>query len=334
MIAFRERNPAVIGAVGLATIVGLMVGAFNLGVIPGIGPDRTFVAAFSDASGLSSGAPVQVAGTEVGKVADIELAGDHVEITFKVEDGVHFGTKSAAAIRVFTVLGSKYLQLKPRGPGQLDEGTMIPLARTTPAYDIVNALGDLTRTTERIDTKKLSTALDTLSKTFDDTPEEVRKSFEGLSRLSRTIASRDRQLQQLLSHANSVSSVLDERNEEFSKLVRDGNRILTEIRKRRKVIHQLLVSTSLLSSQLTKLVQENEEQIQPALQRLHEVLSMLRQNQASLERSIKALAPFARVLGNIVGNGPWFDAYVVNLFGFGGGFVPGPRPSQGGDKKQ
>ena len=37
-----------------------------------------------------------------------------------------------------------------------------------------------------------------------------------------------------------------------------------------------------------------------------------------------AIGPYADILGNIVGTGPWFDGYVVNLVGIPTGeFVPG-----------
>ncbi|MQA83895.1 MAG: MCE family protein [Streptosporangiales bacterium] len=327
MIPFRERNPVPIGAVGLVLVGALAVGAFTFGQLPGIG-GRSYVAAFSDASGLRTGDPVEVAGINVGRVVGIELAGDHVEVRFRVDRGVAFGDRTGAAIRLGTLLGDKYLELRPRGPDQLDPGTMIPVSRTEPAYEIVEALSDLTRTTEAIDTERLSAALQTLADTFEDSAPQVRTSLEGLSRLSRTIASRDQQLQQLLSRTESVSGILDQRNEEFSRLARDANLLLAEISKRREVIHQLLVSTAHLSGQLTRLVRENEEQIGPALRRLHEVLDVLQRNQQSLKEGVRALAPFSRILGNVVGNGPWFDAFVHNLV-FAGDLVPGPRERGG-----
>jgi phospholipid/cholesterol/gamma-HCH transport system substrate-binding protein len=40
---------------------------------------------------------------------------------------------------------------------------------------------------------------------------------------------------------------------------------------------------------------------------------MLERNQASLDRSVKLLAPYVRLFTNTLGNGRWFDAYVQNL---------------------
>src|SRR6266542_2997254 len=79
------------------------------------------------------------------------------------------------------------------------------------------------------------------------------------------------------------------------------------------VIHQLLVHTAALAQQLSGLVDDNQAQIGPALDRLHAVLDILERNQANLERSIQRLVPFVRVFANTLGNGRWFDTYVENL---------------------
>jgi phospholipid/cholesterol/gamma-HCH transport system substrate-binding protein len=43
------------------------------------------------------------------------------------------------------------------------------------------------------------------------------------------------------------------------------------------------------------------------------VLGTLLQNQASLDATLKNLAPFVRVFTNTLGTGPWFDTYVQNI---------------------
>ena len=40
---------------------------------------------------------------------------------------------------------------------------------------------------------------------------------------------------------------------------------------------------------------------------------VFRARQASLDRSIQLMAPFARVFTNTLGNGRWFDSYIQNL---------------------
>ncbi|MFI1168000.1 MCE family protein [Streptomyces sp. NPDC020801] len=310
---FRERNPLVVGAVGLTVLALLTVAAFNADSLPLIGGGRTYSAAFSEAGGLKPGDEVRIAGVKVGKVEGVDLDGDHVKVTFKIKGDAAFGTETGASIRVRTILGAKYLALYPKGPGRLKPGSEIPIGRTVPAYDVVQAFSDLTTTTEQVDTQKLAKALDTISTTFQDSPAEVRASIQGLSRISKTIASRDKALHGLLDHANGVTKVLAEHTKGFSALVEDGDKLFKEISKRRAAIHQLLGSSALLGIELSGLVEDNRKEIGPALKNLNTFVTMLERNQASLDRSVELLAPYVRVFTNTLGNGRWFDSYVQNL---------------------
>ncbi len=310
---FRERNAVVIGAVGLTVLALLTVAAFNADRLPVIGGGETYSAAFAEAGGLKPGDEVRIAGVKVGKVEEVDLDGDHVKVTFKIKGEPGFGTQTGASIRVKTILGAKYLALHPKGKGQLKAGSEIPLRRTVPAYDVVQAFSDLTTTTEKVDTDRVAKALDTISTTFEDSPSEVRASIKGLSQISRTVASRDKALRELLDHANGVTGVLADRSSDFTTLVKDGDKLFKEISKRREAIHKLLKSSAALGIQLSGLVQDNDKEIGPALKGLDRVVEMLERNQSSLDRSIKLLAPYVRLFTNTLGNGRWFDSYVQNL---------------------
>jgi phospholipid/cholesterol/gamma-HCH transport system substrate-binding protein len=307
---FRERNPVVIGGIGLGVIAALLLLAFNVDRLQLL-TGSSHAAAFTEAGGLKSGDDVRIAGVKVGTVTGVDLEGSHVRVDFTVHDSTHLGDRTSAAVRIKTILGQQFLALVPAGRGRLDGE--IPVRRTTAAYDVVDAFSDLTRTTERIDTGQLAAALDTVADTFRDSPRDVRAALDGLRRLSRTVASRDQQLRTLLAHAHHVTGVLAQRNTQIVSLLSDGDLLLQELRRRRADIHQVLVSTATLADQLTGLVRDNRAAIRPALARLHGVLDTLETNQANLDRSIQLLAPFVRLFANTLGNGRWFDTYVQNI---------------------
>src|SRR6188768_3617454 len=136
---FREKNPVIIGAVSLAVIFAFILAAFKAEDLPVIGDGDTYYAAFSEAGGLKANDEVRIAGVRVGKVQAVELVGDHVRVSFKVQSGEKFGSQTGAAIKVKTLLGAMYLGLEPEGAGQLKEKSTIPVKRTTSPYDVVEA---------------------------------------------------------------------------------------------------------------------------------------------------------------------------------------------------
>ena len=244
MKPFRERNPVVIGVIGIAVIALMMLGAFRADRLPIIGSGDTYRADFAEIGGLKAGNEVRVAGVSVGKVEGIELQGNKVRVTFKIDKGTKFGTETGADIRVRTLLGAEFLALTPKGPGQLPKGSVIPLARTIAPYDVVQAFSDLSKTTDQIDIPELSKALDTLANISASTPEEFRGAIKGVSDLSRNLAARDDQINTLLVNLKKVSGVLNSRNTELVTLFKDSDVLFQAISARRDSIHRLLVSTT------------------------------------------------------------------------------------------
>ena len=142
-VPFRERNPVIVGAVSLAVIAVMILAAFRAQDLPLIGGGDTYYAAFSESGGLKANDEVRIAGVRVGKVETVELEGDHVKVTFRVDSGAEFGDETHAAIKVKTLLGAMYLSLEPSGSGQLAEGTEIPVDRTSSPYDVIDAFSGL-----------------------------------------------------------------------------------------------------------------------------------------------------------------------------------------------
>jgi phospholipid/cholesterol/gamma-HCH transport system substrate-binding protein len=301
-----------LGAITLVVMLLVMAASFNLSKFPGFA-GNVHRAEFTDASGLRSGNVVQVGGIRVGRVTEVELDGDRVVVSFEVDKGVEFGTESTASIEVLNLLGEKFLELTPEGTGQLEEDTVIPVSRTESAYDIIGVFGDLTTTTERIDTGQLQKALNTVSGMMNATAPEVHASFEGISRLSRTVASRDAQIQALLKSSHSVSALLADRSNDIVRLMDRSDLVFKEVERRKAAIHRLLVNARILADELRGLARDNQAEIGPALQEVDDLLDMLIRKERQLKATLDAVGPYSAILGNIIGTGPWFDAYVYNL---------------------
>lgn len=308
----KQRNPIRTGAISLTLIALLLLAAFYSDDLPIVGGGTSYAADFSEAAGLVPGNEVRVAGVKVGKVTKVRLNGDRVRVTFKVKNA-WVGDRTTAMIRIKTLLGQKFLALDPQGSQPLSPGDPIPKERTLAPYDVNEAFNGLATTVGQIDTKQLADSFTVLSDTFKNSPEHVRGALDGLSALSKTISSRDEQLAKLLENTRQLSKTLADRNSEFEKLLSDGNLLLGELRKRREAISALLTGTRDLARELSGLVQDNQNQLRPALEQLGRVTTILQRNQDNLDRSLALMAPFYRVFANTLGNGRWFDTYICGL---------------------
>lgn len=312
-----------LGVITLVVMAVVSAATFNLGKFPGF-RGTTYYAEFSDASGIHKGNIVQVGGIRVGRVSDVTLSGDRVKVKFELNGDVDFGKESTASIEVLNLLGEKFLDVQPAGDGQLASGGTIPLERTESAYDIVGVFSDLTTTTEEIDTEQLSKALDTVADTLDVSAPEIQASFDGIARLSQSVASRDAEIQTLFDSSQQVSKVLADRSGDIVSLMKNSDLVFKELTKRKAAVHDLLVNARSLAVELRGLVKDNEKQIGPALAEVDGLVSFLVSKKQKLKETLAALGPYVSILSNIIGTGPWFDAYASNLLALPTGeFVPG-----------
>lgn len=304
MRSFASRSPIPIAIIGLVALLVITLLAFSYKGLFGGG--TTYSAEFSESAGLNADDLVTIAGVEAGRVQSVELAGDRVLITFTVADAF-VGDLSSASIEVRTILGAKNIALVSQGDRPQDPDTVIPLARTSTPFDVIDAFNGLSGTIEQVDTTQLASSLTTLADTFRDTPPEVRGALDGLSRLSTTIASRDDEIRTLLAGTRELSGELAGRTDEFERLLIDGNKLLAELQKRRDALDDLLEGTKAVSIQLRGLVADNKDELRPTLEALDQVLQVLENRRRQLEEGLKLEAVFIRLFTNAVGNGRWFD---------------------------
>lgn len=311
MTETRSRA-ASLGIIGLVVATAVSLSALQIDRLPFIRSGATYTAYFTDAGGLVSGDQVQVAGVRSGRVEQVNLDGAKVYVRFTLNEKIVLGNKTSAAIKTNTLLGRKSLEVTPAGSGSTRPADTIPLDRTTSPYSLTDALGDLTNTVKDLDMDRVNRTLDALSTTFADTPAPLRSALDGVTQLSRSLNARDKALTELLGRAQNVTKVLADRGNQINALLVDGNALLGELDRRRSALSQLIVYINGLAQQLTGLVNDNEAQLKPTLDRLNSVLALLQSNKDNLSKALDGLGPFSAALGEQVGSGPYFQAYVSN----------------------
>lgn len=311
MKTFSERSPVLIGVIGITIVATITMAALNYQKLPFFSQGTDYSAEFADAGGLFTGAAVEVSGYPSGKVSNIELDGQQVRVTFWVAKNIHIGDRSEARIIAKSLLGTKVLEVLPRGDDPLVDS--IPMDRTTSPYQLPDAVGDLAATIGGLNTVQLSDSLTTLAQTFSDTPEELRSAVQGVARFAQTLNARDANLRDLLQNAAKATEVLAKRTDQVVSLVRDTNALLAELRTQSAALDNIWYSLSTAAQQLKEFINENRQELRPALDKLNGVLTILDNRKERLQLAVKGLNTYAMSLGESISSGPFFKAYVVNL---------------------
>ncbi|MGN0101387.1 MCE family protein [Dietzia sp. CH92] len=311
-LRFRDRDPVKTGIWGAVGVVVLMGVSLNYDRVPYVNGTRGATAYVADAAGLNTGDEVQVAGMQVGTVRGIDLDGDRVRVRFDIDTDVDLGADTTAQIKTDSILGRRALGVYSDGRGELEDRT-IPLERTSVPYSLTSALGDLSDTVEAMDTDKVDEALTVLAETMEGSSPEVRGAIDGITRLSRSLNERDEAVRELLDKAAGTTDVLGRRSDQINQLMVDGNTLFVQLDLRRRALSELVVNIDELSRQLSGLVQDNEAQLGPALDKLENVSDLLIRNKDDIDLGLRRIIPFSTALSEAVASGPWFNAYVSNL---------------------
>ena len=308
---FQERSPYKVGALGIVATLALMWLSLNYDKLPFVNFNTEYTAYFAEAGGLAPGSLVQVSGFRVGDVSSVDLEGNRVVVKFNVDSDVRLGDRSEAAIKLKSLLGAKLLEITSRGEGQLNKP--IPLDRTTSPYQLPDALGDLAKTINGLNTDQLSRSLSVLSDTFANTPPDLQAAVKGVARFSETLDKRDEQLRTLLENANKATTVLAERSNEVVGLVTNTNALLAQLRTQSSALDQIAGNISAVAQQVKGFIADNRQTLKPALDKLNNVLAVVDNRKERLQKAIKGLNGFALSLGESVSSGPYFKAYLANL---------------------
>jgi phospholipid/cholesterol/gamma-HCH transport system substrate-binding protein len=130
--------------IGLLTVFALTMAAILIFLLSSTGglwwqrfPLKT---TFDNVAGLGEGAPVRVAGVEVGSVTAVQFAGERVEVWFEVNEDVRpqITTASRASLGSVSLLGESAVDITPA-----TEGTPIPEWGYVPPGRAAGSLGDV-----------------------------------------------------------------------------------------------------------------------------------------------------------------------------------------------
>jgi phospholipid/cholesterol/gamma-HCH transport system substrate-binding protein len=302
----REYHPFWLGVVASGVIVAIVLGALAIGEL-GIGKSR-YQAEFVTSGGMRPGDEVRVAGLTVGSVTGVGLEGDHVLIKFRVDGGVPVGADSAASIKLATLLGTRYLELRPAGPAQLKDNR-IPLARTSVPYNVQDVIQKGTPIVEQLDGAKLRDALAATATNLQGEGPRIGAALTGLSRLSDVVVKRRDQVAELINNLDAVADLVDRRNDQIYALLGQTDTLASNLVRRRDLIRGTLDDLVGFTHELRGVLKDNQHEARPLLDKARQLTDLLHQQDDAINRALQLIAPAGRYLTNASGNGPYLELY-------------------------
>ena len=236
----------------LVVVAGLLASSCTL---PGQveGPVE-LTATFSDVGDLVAGHSVQVADVRVGSITGIELTDDYqAKVTMRVKDGLDLPSNSEAVLRTTSLLGEKFVELRPPhdakgkeipGTGTLHDGDTIQHASQAPELEFVAeaavnvlagvASNDLSTLIETgalgfggraAELGSLIDSLSVVTGTLADQTSNILAIIDGLDQATATLAGADDRIDQLLVNLAGTTQVLTDNRDLTLQTLRDLTRL-------------------------------------------------------------------------------------------------------------
>ncbi|OBG39549.1 MCE family protein [Mycobacterium sp. E3198] len=214
------------------------------------GKTAPYSALFTDVYGLREGDDVRMAGVRVGRVEKIELDGKLAKVSFVVQQEQRLYGNTLASVTYQNIVGQRYLGLSLGNDGtrdQLPAGSVIPLERTDPSFDVTALLNgyeplfsllnprDADNLTKGIiqslqgDTSSLATLVSqtsTLTETFAGRDQALGDVITNLNKVVGNLAAQNDNLDAVITQARDVVATLDQRRPQLQSSVGELARVL------------------------------------------------------------------------------------------------------------
>ncbi|MFI9408723.1 MCE family protein [Nocardia gamkensis] len=316
----ESHRRSVLGVLALAVLLAVLAAALGFNAL-GVGR-VSYEVEFAQAAGIRPGDSVTIAGVLVGTVEAQRLAGDHVVVTVAVDENVALGAETGAAIKLTTLLGARYVELRPAGQGVLP-GRRIALRHTAVPYDLQQALENATVTFEQIDAQQISKSLDSLATQLDGVPAVLPGLLENMRALAAIIGDRRGELGALLAGTQRLTTVVTEQRADLAAITAQGRDLLGEIVARRDAIERLMDGTRRLADQLRVLVVDDRPKLEELITGLNGLLGSLARNDQLLRSTLEILPVPVRNFANASGTanevdftapaGPLIDSWMCAI---------------------
>ena len=263
------------------------------------GDTDSFHAQFTDVAGLRSGDDVRVAGVRVGQVKGISVGTGGAEVAFEVASDQPVLDTTKLVMRYQNLLGQRYLALV-QGPdrgARLKPGATVPLARTSPGFDLTELLNGFRPLFEALRPDDVNALATSLVKVLQGEGGTVESLLAQTGRLTNFLADRDAVVGQVLDNLTPVLTDLAGHGTELQGTVEELRALMTGLAKDRKSIGASIDGMSQLIGSTSDLLQQARVPTVRAVKRFRSVMDLFVAHEPEFVAAIGSFGSTLAALG-------------------------------------
>ncbi|MGP4055039.1 MCE family protein [Mycobacterium sp. 4D054] len=312
------RRDRTLISVSVFTVAMLLVAAI-LVVVFGefrFASEDKYHATFDDASRLTAGQDVRIAGVPVGTVEDVTLNPDNtVDVAFSVNDRYQLYTSTKAVVRYENLVGDRYLEITS-GPGDLVKlpkgGTIV---NTQPALDLDALLGGLKPVLKGLDGAKVNEISSAVIELLQGEGGALSAMLANTSAFTQTLAARDQLIGDVITNLNTVLGTVDEKGEQFNASVDQLQKLITGLAEGRDPIAGAIGPLASAENDLTDMLEQSRRPVQGVIENVRPFAQRFDERKADVNKVIEPLAENYLRLNALGAYGSFFNIFYCSTRG-------------------
>ncbi len=308
----RIKPRIAINLVAVAALFVLTVGWVVVRLVAPVLIERPFSisADFASSGGVFTNQEVTYRGVVIGKVGEMTLNKDGVDIELLIQPGWEDEIPSdvTARIQSKSAVGEQFVNLTPNGaagPATLSEGDEIPRSQTELPVDFQRLLRTLNAVLADVPPERTRQLIQNLSTGLGEHEDEIAVILESLGTLSDAFASVAPEQQRLLDNATRTGTAFLRSKGEFTSAIKATDRVLEGVGDEPEELRRLFVQNDRLARAGLRLIARNGDDLHRGIDALNDFVEYQLDTRDVIDQSLNYVPDFFRTFEEA--SVPWRD---------------------------
>lgn len=315
----------ILTAAGVASLAVLAIRIGELGGAAGAFADTyEIVAHFEDATGVTRGDEIRLAGVRIGKVGTVDVQRGEAVVEMKIDDRYRVPEGSRFELAWKNLLGQRYVQVVPPAdatPGgpSVESGAVLTSDRTRSAADLSMLLNNTEPLVGRLDVPRLNRVMGTLAAAISGREAVLAKGLDDAQALLSELSSRRDAIDRSLVNLDTLVGGIADRDAEIERFLvafaSTAETLAGSSGELGMAVEQIDVLVGVAEQVLTASADDLDAVIDQSIAVLDTVVA----NADALEEGIRTLPWATSAISRVTAHGNWFQVYargvgIVNTF--------------------
>lgn len=321
----KDANHGPLWKIGIKSAVFTVVTVLATGILAmtirnsSAGPSDTYTAIFTDATSVSRGDDVRIAGVKVGTVLDVAIVDERLaRVRFTVREGVPIHDDAEIHLRFRNLVGQRYVAVvqSPSSTAEtVEEGHTFAVEDTRPALNLTvlfNGFQPLMRMLDPDDVNALSEQIIAVFQGEDATVEGL---LQSTASLTTSLAEKDEVIGELITSLSSVMTTVEERSDQLDTTITTMQQLVSGLSADRRAIGESIAGMGELTTRVGDLLHDTRPPLRDSIGHLGVLADTLDDHSAQVEDFLHTLPTKLDRIGRLGSYGSWLNFYLCSMDG-------------------